>query len=330
MSSRSPDSRKNKQNGNRQMVQTDSLNNFAVVICGPTGSGKTKLAIDIANRLNGEIISADSIAVYKGLDVGAAKPDINERKQAVHHMIDVVEPTQEFSVAEYKETARKIMFSLLKEGKVPIICGGTGYYIDALLYDYSYGNCPKNEDFRKDCDEIIRKEGIGVLYERLKIVDEKTADVLHLNDKMRIVRALEIYETTGRKKSDIVDEKTPVVPFFAFSYRDERECLYERINLRVDKMFESGLVAEVQGLLNRGVKPSDQSMQGIGYKEVVEGLFNGYNEEEIKETVKRNTRRYAKRQITWFKRLDGLVYVERSTLNADKYIEDYINGKLQN
>lgn len=312
------------------MVQKNIINDFAVVICGPTGSGKTKLAIELSNRLNGEIISADSIAVYKGLDVGAAKPDINERKQAVHHMIDVVEPSQEFSVAEYKEMARKIMFSLLKEGKVPIICGGTGYYIDALLYDFSYGNCPKNEEFRKECDEIIQKDGIGVLYERLKQVDAKTAEILHLNDKMRIVRALEIFETTGQKKSEIVDEKTPVVKFFAFSYNDEREKLYQRINARVDEMFKSGLIAEVKGLLERGVKPSDQSMQGIGYKEVVEGLFNGFSEDEMKETVKRNTRRYAKRQITWFKRLDNLVYVERSTLNAEEYIKDYIYGKLQN
>lgn len=312
------------------MVQKNIVNDFAIVICGPTGSGKTKLAIDLANSINGEIISADSIAVYKGLDVGAAKPDINERKQAVHYMIDVVEPSQEFSVAEYKETARKIMFSLLKQGKVPIICGGTGYYIDALLYDFSYGNCPKNEEFRKECDEIIQKEGIGVLYERLKQVDAKTAEILHLNDKMRIVRALEIFETTGQKKSEIVDEKTPVVKFFAFSYNDEREKLYQRINTRVDEMFKSGLVAEVQGLLENGVKPCDQSMQGIGYKEVVEGLFNGFSEDEMKETVKRNTRRYAKRQITWFKRLDNLIYVDRSTLNAEEYIKDYIYGKLQN
>lgn len=311
------------------MVQKNCVNDFAVVICGPTGSGKTKLAVDLANLLGGEIISADSIAIYKGLDIGAAKPTKEERLLAVHHMIDVVDPKDEFSVAEYKEIARKCLYDALSRGKTPIICGGTGYYIDALLYDFSYGNCPKNERFRNECEEIIANDGIELLYEKLKTVDPKTAETVHLNDKMRIVRALEIYETTGMKKSDIVDEKKPVIPFFAFSYDYEREKLYERINVRVDEMFKNGLVNEVANLLKSGVNPSAQSMQGIGYKEVVDGILLNASEEEIKETVKRNTRRYAKRQITWFKRLDNLTYLEPQKSCAEK-VKEYIYERISN
>lgn len=311
------------------MVQKNSVNNFAVVICGPTGSGKTKLAVDLAKLLDGEIISADSIAIYVGLDIGAAKPTKEERLLAVHHMIDVVDPKEEFSVAEYKEIARKCLYDALSRGKTPIICGGTGYYIDALLYDFSYGNCSKNESFRNKCEEIIATDGIQVLYEKLKNVDPKTAETVHLNDKMRIVRALEIYQTTGTKKSDIVDEKKPIIPFFAFSYDYEREKLYERINLRVDEMFKNGLMKEVTDLLKSGVQPSAQSMQGIGYKEVVEGILLNASEEEIKETVKRNTRRYAKRQITWFKRLDNLTYLEPQKTSAEK-VKEYIYERISN
>lgn len=298
------------------MVQKDSLKSFAVVVCGPTGSGKTKLAIDIAKEFNGEIISADSIAIYRGLDIGTAKPDEYERAAAKHHMIDVVDADKEFSVAEYKDQARAILKDILSRGKLPIICGGTGYYIDALLYDFSYGNCPKNDEFRAYCDDVIDRFGIEALYDKLKSVDPETASVLHLNDKMRIVRALEIFETTGVKKSEILDEKTPIVPFSAFSYDYERAKLYSRIDKRVDVMFSKGLVLEVENLL-KTVPPSTQSMQGIGYKEIVEGLTLGCSIDEMKETVKRNTRRYAKRQITWFKRLDNLTYLSEGSSLCD-------------
>lgn len=308
------------------MVQKNSLNNFAVVVCGPTGSGKTKLAISLADFFDGEIISADSVAIYKGLDIGSAKPDVTERSSAVHHMIDVCEPTEDFSVAEYKEMSRNILSDVVKRGKVPIICGGTGYYIDALLYDFSYGNCPKNEAFRRECEKIAEKDGISSLYERLTAKDPETAEILHPNDTVRIIRALEIYETTGRKKSDIVDEKKPIIPFYAFSFDYERAKLYERIDLRVDKMFDDGLIDEVKGLLSVGVCEKSQSMQAIGYKEVVEGLKENYDYEQIKDTVKRNTRRYAKRQITWFKRTDNLTYISPDE-DAVSAVKEVIYGK---
>lgn len=309
------------------MVQENSLTEFAVVICGPTGSGKSNLAIELASLIGGEIISADSIAIYKGLDIGAAKPNVEDRKLVAHHMIDIAEPIAEYSVAQYKEDSRKIMADILSRGKVPIICGGTGYYIDALLYDFSYGNCQKDENFRKKCDEIIEEKGIEFLYERLKSVDPETYITLHVNDKMRIVRALEIFETTGVKKSEITDKKTPVIPFFAYSYDYRRDELYSRINERVDKMFDQGLVAEVENLLTY-VSPSAQSMQGIGYKEIVDGLKNNSSVSDMKESVKLNTRHYAKRQITWFKRLENITYLKPEC--GAITVKDDIYGKLRN
>lgn len=311
------------------MVQKNCIGKTALVVCGPTGSGKTKLSIDLAKAFDGEIISADSVAIYKGLNIGSAKPTEKERSEVVHHMIDVVSPTEEFSVAEYKELSRKILSDVIKRGKTPVICGGTGYYIDALLYDFSYGNCPKNEKFRLKCEKIIEEQGVLSLHERLRSVDKETADILHPNDVMRIVRALEIYETTGKKKSEITDEKTPVVPFFAFSYDYEREVLYDRIEKRVDKMFADGLIDEVNGLLDSGVTADMQSMQAIGYKEVVSGLNEKLSEEQIKETVKRNTRRYAKRQITWFKKTDNLVFLS-PYIDAVSFIKEYLNGQKPN
>ncbi len=311
------------------MVQKNCIDKTALVVCGPTGSGKTKLSIDLAKAFDGEIISADSVAIYKGLNIGSAKPTEKERSEVVHHMIDVVSPTEEFSVAEYKELSRKILSDVIKRGKTPVICGGTGYYIDALLYDFSYGNCPKNEKFRLKCEKIIEEQGVLSLHERLRSVDKETADILHPNDVMRIVRALEIYETTGKKKSEITDKKTPVVSFFAFSYDYERKVLYERIEKRVDKMFADGLIDEVNGLLDSGVTADMQSMQAIGYKEVVSGLNEKLSEEQIKETVKRNTRRYAKRQITWFKKTDNLVFLS-PYIDAVSFIKEYLNGQKPN
>ena len=308
------------------MVQANSLVKV-IVICGPTGSGKSKLSIELAKILDGEIISADSIAIYKGLDIGAAKPTKEEQDGIVHHMIDICEPTVEFSVAEYKEAGRRLIDDILSRGKTPIICGGTGYYIDALLYDFSYGNCPKSQEFRDECDKIIENQGAESLYEKLKAVDPETASILHVNDVMRVVRALEIFHLTGQKKSQIVDDKVSVYPFKAYAYDYAREVLYERINKRVEIMFENGLIEEIKGLIESGVSKNCQSMQGIGYKEVVSGLEENQDVKTIIEAVQQNTRRYAKRQITWFKRLDGIKFITPVDAMADaKIIKEEIYG----
>ena len=291
------------------MVQADCLKKV-VVVCGATASGKSKLAVDIAETFGGEIVSADSIAVYRGLDIGSAKPDETERKKVPHHLIDVVDPKDDFSVAEYEEKALSAIEQIHAENKLPVICGGTGYFIDAILFKKSYGGCKKNEELRREFDMIFKTEGALALFEKLRAVDPETAEKLSPNDFLRVSRALEIFYVTGKKKSEIADEMKPRFSYIAFSINYPREVLYDRINERVDKMFERGLIGEVKGLLLKGVSASAQSMQGIGYKEVAEGLMTGQSEEEIAEIVKMNTRRYAKRQITYFKRMKNQYLLE--------------------
>ena len=276
-----------------------------LVICGPTASGKTSLSVACAKALNTEIISADSLLVYKGLDIGTAKPTQEERENIVHHMIDVVSPKEKFSVSDYEAMALPIMERLLMEGKTPIICGGTGFYINSLLYKSQFGNVGANEDVRLKYEQMAEEFGKEYVHNILREKDPESAEKLHFNDLKRVIRALEIYEVTGRAKSLQQDELTPRHEFVAVSIDYPRETLYQRIDLRVDEMFSGGLLNEIQGLKDLGVSDDAQCMQGIGYKEVVEGVSLGATEEEIKELIKKNTRNYAKRQITFFKRMQN-------------------------
>lgn len=287
------------------MVQTDSLKRL-VVVCGPTASGKTQLAVKIAKLLNSEIVSADSVAVYKGLDIGSAKPTEEERKDVRHNLIDVLSPDADFSVAEYEDLALREIERISSEGKIPVLCGGTGYFIDSVLYKKSYGCCPKNDELRREFKKIFVEDGASALFDKLRAVDPKSCEKLNENDFLRVSRALEIYYLIGKRKSEIKDDESPRFSFIAFSIDHERSELYRRIEERVEKMFDQGLIKEVENLLNSGVSFNAQSMQGIGYKEVAEGVLTGKSIEEIIETVKRNTRRYAKRQITYFKRMKNL------------------------
>lgn len=289
-----------------------------LIICGATASGKSALAVDCAKKLNTEVISADSQLVYRGLNIGTAKPTVAEMGGVTHHLIDVVGARENFSVSDYESAALPIIDRLLSQGKTPILCGGTGFYINSVLYDLSYGNVQADENVRRKYEQILKEKGKEYLFELLKKVDSKTSEVLHVNDVKRVIRALEIYELTGKKKSDQRDEKKARYNYVAVAIDYPRAELYRRIDCRVDVMFNSGLVQEVKGLLASGIDENCQCLQAIGYKEVVEGLKNGDNESTMRDIIKRNTRRYAKRQITFFKKLDGIIWLKPEQATAEK------------
>ena len=292
-----------------------------LVICGATASGKTSLAVVCAKRWNSEIISADSLLVYRGLNIGTAKPTMEERQGIKHHLIDVVSPIENFSVSDYEKMALPIVEELLAQGKTPIICGGTGFYINALLYKSQFGNVGANLEIREKYETLYREKGGEYLHSVLQEKDPESAAKLHVNDVKRVIRALEIYETTGKKKSLQDDGYLPRFDFTAVSIDYPRETLYERIHKRVDIMFNDGLLEEVQILLNNGVSLDAQCMQGIGYKEIVEGLENSVSLDEIKELIKKNTRNYAKRQITFFKRMQNHIRLTPDTATADEVLK---------
>ncbi|MDE6504553.1 MAG: tRNA (adenosine(37)-N6)-dimethylallyltransferase MiaA [Clostridia bacterium] len=295
-----------------------------LVICGATASGKTKLAVDCALKLNTEIISADSQLVYKGLDIGTAKPTQDEMRGVKHHLIDIVNPNEGFSVSDYERQASPIVERLLSENKVPVICGGTGFYINSLLFDFSYGKVAANVEIREKYAEYLKTYGKEALYKKLEECDLATAQKLHINDTKRIIRALEIFEISGKKKSEQNDGLNPKYQYVAIALNYPREQLNRRIDLRVDEMFEKGLINEVSRLLECGIDEKYQSMQAIGYKEVVFGLKNNILQSTMRDMVKQNTRHYAKRQITFFKKLPNLIWLDPET-SADKIVET-VNG----
>ena len=293
-----------------------------LVICGATASGKTALSVACAKRLHTEIISADSLLVYRNLNIGTAKPSEEERQGIKHHLIDVVSPNETFSVSDYEKMALPILEDLLQKGKTPINCGGTGFYINALLYKSQFGNVGANLEVREKYENIYREYGKEYLHSLLREKDPESAEKLHENDVKRVIRALEIFETTGKKKSLQADEYTPRFDFTAVSIDYPRDALYNRINLRVEKMFQEGLLQEVNNLLNSGVSLQSQCMQGIGYKEVAEGLQNGWSTDEIKELIKKNTRHYAKRQITFFKRMQNHLRITPEQANPSYILKN--------
>lgn len=281
-----------------------------LVVCGPTASGKTALAVQMAQLLGGEVISADCMLVYRGFNIGTAKPNEAEMCGVPHHMIDVVDPAQSYSVSDYQGEALGVCERLLREGKVPVVCGGTGFYIQSLLFSRSHGGAGADAAVREKYEQIARQEGNRALFARLEAVDPESAARLHPNDVKRVVRALEIFELTGRKKSEQADGFVPRRPYLAVAFDYPRTELYRRIDGRVDQMLAAGLVEEVRTLLGAGVGPECQSMQGIGYKEVAEYLQGGCNYSTMSDMIKQNTRRYAKRQITFFKKLPGIVWLD--------------------
>ena len=292
-----------------------------IIICGPTASGKSSLAIKLAAALDTEIISADSLAIYKRLDIGTAKPTKDELSLVKHHLVDVCEPTDNFSVSDFENMALPIINDLISRGKTPIICGGTGFYINSVLYKLSYGGSASNLEIRDKYFNLAKEKGADAVYNELLKVDPKSCEKIHKNDLVRVVRALEIYYSTGKQKSAQNDLLTPRYTYLALTPELGRETLYDRINKRVDVMLENGLVEEVKSLINGGIDKSHQCMQGIGYKETYDAkVANEYS--ALADLIKLNSRHYAKRQITFFKKLENIQLIDVN--NQDK-INEIIN-----
>lgn len=275
-----------------------------VCVVGPTASGKTRFAIDYAKEHNGEIVSCDSMQIYKYMDIGTAKATEAERAEVRHHMIDFLEPDISYSVADFVKDAIVCIDDILSRDRLPVLCGGTGLYVDSIINNVSFSEEEKDDEYREELKEIERTKGKDFLYEMLKKADEEEARKVHPNNVKRVMRALEICKTRGMTKTESdrlsLGEKRYDAKIYGLSV--EREVLYDRINKRVDKMIEDGLLEEVKKLLSMGIKKEATSMQAIGYKELVRHLEGELSYDEAIELIKRESRHYAKRQMTWFRR----------------------------
>lgn len=283
-----------------------------IVICGPTASGKTALSIELAKRINGEIVSADSMQIYKDMNIGSAKVTPEEMQGIKHYLIDFVSPDQRYSVANYKLDAKQAIEEILNKGKTPIVVGGTGLYIDSLIYEIEYNDIKINEDYRKKLENIKEKEGLEKLYEMAVKIDPIAMQKISKNDSKRIMRILEIYEATGKTKTEQeAESRTKEVSYNykVFAITMDREKLYDRINKRVDIMLEKGLIEEVENLLNK-YKEFPTAMQGLGYKEVRDYLEGNLSKQEMIDTIKQESRRYAKRQLTWFRKNKQTIWID--------------------
>jgi len=290
-----------------------------IVLTGPTAVGKTELSIKLANKINGEIISADSIQVYKNLDIGSAKITIEEMQNVKHYLVDVLNPTEDFNIYIFKEMANKAIKEIQAKGKIPIIVGGTGFYIQSVIYDTSFSK-EDNSIIREELEQIARIKGNEFLHNELKKIDKVSAEKIHPNNVKRIIRAIEYYKLNNRPISQHNEEESIKEAVFNTKYfvlNDKRELLYDRIDRRVDKMIELGLVDEVKYLMDSGLDSTYNSMQGIGYKEIIEYLDGKCTLDEAINNIKKNTRHFAKRQLTWFRREQNVNWIEKYQYDYD-------------
>lgn len=278
-----------------------------VIIAGPTGVGKTALSIEIAKKFNGEIVSADSIQIYKGLDIGSAKITEQEKQGIKHYMLDIVSANQEFSAGDFATLAQKAIEEISAKGKLPIIVGGTGMYISSLLFEMGV-SCGKDQQYRDYLENIAKEKGSQEVHKMLEKIDPESASKIHPNHLSRIIRALEIFQVSGKKKSEQMSSIEPRYDYLLIGLTADRDVLYQRINKRVDKMIESGLINEVQTLIDGGITDENQCMQGIGYKETYNFLIGKTDKEEFVEKLKQASRNYAKRQITYFKKMPEIIW----------------------
>ncbi len=295
-----------------------------IAIAGPTASGKTALSVELASIYGGEIVSCDSMQIYKEMNIGTAKPTIKERRGIPHYMIDEVEIGESFSVVRYAEKAREYIDDILSRGKTPILVGGTGLYLDSVINNTAFSEAQSDEKYRSELYEIAQKEGNEAVHKMLCEIDPASAEKIHANNLRRVIRALEIYKTTGKTMTRVNEEskREPIYDALIIGLSLERELLYERINRRVDVMLEEGLLKEVEKILALGVDKGKTAMQAIGYKELIEYKEGKVTFSEAVENIKRESRRYAKRQLTWFRRNNKISWLLlQSDYNYDKIVK---------
>ena len=301
--------------------------NKLIVLTGPTAVGKTGLSIGLAKKINGEIISADSMQVYKDMDIGTAKIKKEEMQGVKHYLIDVHDPKEDFNVFTFQKMAKDALKEIYEKGKIPIIVGGTGFYIQALLYDIDFNTEGDDEKIREELTEYLNKNGVDALYKLLYDIDPESCNVIHKNNTKKVIRAIAFYRSTGTKISEhneVQKEKESPYDFRYFVLNDERDKLYNRINDRIDEMIEEGLVGEVEGLLKNGLNETNISMQGLGYKEIVKYLKGECSLEDAVYELKLNTRHFAKRQLTWFKREKDVIWVNKNEYKSEDEIMSYL------
>lgn len=293
--------------------------NKIIALAGPTAVGKTKFAIKLADEFDGEIVSCDSMQLYKYMDIGSAKPTPEEMEQARHHLVDMIDPREEFSVAEYQRLAKQAISDIFSRGKLPVISGGTGLYLNSLLYDMDFSAAPQDQAYRQELAEIAEKQGDDVLHSMLAEQDPQAAAAIHPNNRKKVIRALErLREGEGRVRpfSGIKNE-TKDYDVLLIGLTRERAELYDRINRRVDILVEQGLFDEVEKLRDMGLTAENISMKGIGYKEILDFFSGKYTRDEAIDTIKKNTRHYAKKQLTWFRRYDKMNWYNISEFDND-------------
>lgn len=304
-----------------------------VILTGPTAVGKTALSIRLAKEIGGEIISADSMQVYKGMDIGSAKIRSEEMQGIPHYLIDELEPDEEFHVVRFQQMAKIYLQQIWQRGHIPIIVGGTGFYIQALLYDIDFTENKNDDTYRQEMEQLAAEKGAEYLHQMLAEVDPRSAQDIHANNVKRVIRALEFYHETGQKISEHNEkerQKTSPYNFAYFVLNDDRNRLYHRIDQRIDIMLDDGLVEEVRALREKGYTRDMVSMQGLGYKEILDYLAGEISLEEAVYRIKRDTRHFAKRQITWFKRERDVIWLSKEEFQyQDNQLLQYIKEQLQ-
>ena len=291
-----------------------------VILTGPTAVGKTKLSIELAKAINAEIISADSMQVYKAMDIGTAKIMPTEMEGIRHYLVDELAPDEEFNVVRFQQMAKKYMEDIYSRGKIPLLVGGTGFYIQAIVKDIDFTESKEDTSYRKELEQLAKEKGASYLHEMLKRVDEASADAIHENNVKKVIRALEYYKLTGQRISEHNQEQSQKASPYDYVYfvlNDDRSKLYERIDLRIDEMLKEGLVEEVKHLLSMGYSRDLVSMQGLGYKEIIAYLNNECTLEEAIYILKRDTRHFAKRQLTWFRREEDVTWINKEDFGYD-------------